>query len=449
MRVVLVATYELGRQPFGLASPAAWLRDAGHDVVAIDTSRDPLDRSLLDEARMVAWHLPMHTATRLALPQIAAVRSRAPNAHLCAYGLYAPSNADVLRAAGIQSILGPEYEDDLRVLADAVSTNAEVIPIRPTRTLARLGFRRPDRSALPALSRYARLRDADGRQRIVGATEASRGCKHRCRHCPIVPLYDGRFRIVPADVVFADIAQQVDAGASHITFGDADFFNGVTHATRIVEGLASRHPGLTYDVTIKVEHLRRHRDRLPLLAATGCAFVTSAFESFDDAVLTQLAKGHTCADAAAAVDDARAVGLAIAPTFVAFTPWTTLEGYASFLETIAAWGLVEAVASVQLTLRLLVPAESRLLEVAAMQPFLRGYDAAGLAHRWEHGDARVDALQRDVARAVSSMPRPSRAAAFRRAMAVVEAAGVSVAAHVDHGRSRAQAIATIDEPWYC
>ena len=35
-RVLLISTYELGHQPFGLAEPIAWLRRAGHDVRALD-----------------------------------------------------------------------------------------------------------------------------------------------------------------------------------------------------------------------------------------------------------------------------------------------------------------------------------------------------------------------------------------------------------------------------
>ena len=39
VRVALISTYEMGRQPFGLASPAAWLRRAGAQVTALDLSR--------------------------------------------------------------------------------------------------------------------------------------------------------------------------------------------------------------------------------------------------------------------------------------------------------------------------------------------------------------------------------------------------------------------------
>ena len=170
----------------------------------------------------------------------------------------------------------------------------------------------PDRTGLPPLGAYAQLVVADGTRR-VGYTEASRGCKHLCRHCPVVPVYRGLFRIVQADVVLEDIRRQVAAGAEHITFGDPDFFNGPGHAIPIVEALHREWPWLTYDVTIKVEHLLKHRDLLPVLKRTSCAFVTSAVESLDDAVLVKLAKGHTRADFLEALALMRACGPAALP----------------------------------------------------------------------------------------------------------------------------------------
>src|SRR5262249_45789054 len=150
----------------------------------------------------------------------------------------------------------------------------------------------PDRAGLPPLGAYARLVTPEG-PRVVGYTEASRGCKHLCRHCPIVPVYNGVFRIVQEDVVLEDVRRQVAAGAQHITFGDSDFFNGPGHAVAIVEAVHREFAALTYDVTIKIEHLLQRRDLLPVLRRTGCAFVTSAVESLDDAVLAKLEKGHT------------------------------------------------------------------------------------------------------------------------------------------------------------
>jgi radical SAM superfamily enzyme YgiQ (UPF0313 family) len=133
---------------------------------------------------------------------------------------------------------------------------------RPGLAVPRVEFRVPDRTALPPLARYAKLRVGDV-VRITGSTEASRGCKHRCRHCPIVPVYDGRFRIVPAEIVMADVRGQVAAGARHITFGDPDFFNGIRHAVAVARAFHAEFPEISYDVTIKIEHLLAQLARCP------------------------------------------------------------------------------------------------------------------------------------------------------------------------------------------
>src|SRR5256885_358772 len=197
-------------------------------------------------------------------------------------------------------------------------------------------FPAPSAPPPPPPAKYARLQTADGRRVVVGYTEASRGCRHMCRHCPIVPIYNGQFRVVAPEIVLADIAAQVAAGAGHITFGDPDFFNGPTHAMRVVEGLHAAHPHVSYDVTIKVEHLLRHRQLLPRLADTGCAFVTSAVESIDDAVLALLDKGHTRRDFVEAVAFCRAAGLTLAPTLVAFHPWLPPPGHRQALEHLSS-----------------------------------------------------------------------------------------------------------------
>jgi len=120
--VLLISTYDLGRQPFGLASPAAWLRRSGVEVDCVDTSREPLDDARIASAAVVAFYLPMHTATRLAAPLIDRVRAVNPAARLCAYGLYAPLNADWLRARGVTDVIGPE----LKRIADRHPSVGEV-----------------------------------------------------------------------------------------------------------------------------------------------------------------------------------------------------------------------------------------------------------------------------------------------------------------------------------
>ena len=305
----------------------------------------------------------------------------------------------------------------------------------------------PDRSDLPPLTKYASLQIGDTR-RTVGYTEATRGCKHRCRHCPIVPVYDGRFRAVDADVVLADIRAQVAAGAQHITFGDPDFFNGPTHAIRIVEALARECPGVSYDVTIKVEHLKNHAALLPRLRETGCAFVTSAVESFDDAVLARLEKGHTHADFVQVAEHCASIGLPLSPTFVAFTPWTTLEGYAAMLREIDRLGLIGHVAPIQYAIRLLIPEASRMLELEDVRQAIERFDAKSLTHVWRHADPRVDALQRDAERLVGARLNAPREEVFDAVWAAAHAAAGLAATARPPLRSRA-AIPYLNEPWYC
>jgi hypothetical protein len=316
--------------------------------------------------------------------------------------------------------------------------------------MPRLPFHVPDRAGLPPLDRYASLQIGTER-RVVGYTEASRGCKHLCRHCPVVPVYQGQFRIVPPEVVLADVRAQVAAGARHITFGDPDFFNGIGHARAVVEGLSRECPGVTYDVTIKVEHLLTHARHLTALRQTGCLFVTSAVESVDDRVLRLLDKGHTRADFERAVVLCREAGLTLAPTFVAFTPWIDLPGYCELLRAIESLDLVEQVAPIQLAIRLLIPAGSRLLELPEVRALAGPFEPETLAYRWRHPDPRVDRLQEEIAALVGR-----RLAAPRREVfdAVFELAHARAdlpplrRLSPDEIRQRAT-IPYLNEPWYC
>jgi radical SAM superfamily enzyme YgiQ (UPF0313 family) len=447
MRAVLISTYDMGRQPFGLASPAAWLRAAGWEVTSVDAAKEMIDAAMLSSADLIAFHLPMHTATRLAAPVIAKVRRINPAARICAYGLYAPLNAEWLRSIGVDAVFGGEFEEELTAWAGGMR-NSEFGIQNSKFPIPRIHFLVPDRSGLPPLSRYASLQLPDGSRRLVGYTEASRGCKHLCRHCPIVPVYNGQFRVVQPDVVLADIGAQVAAGAQHISFGDPDFFNGPTHAMRIVAALHAAHPAVTYDVIIKVEHLLAHRDLLPRLSATGCAFVTSAVESLDDRVLALLDKGHTRADFVAAVTACRSAGVTVIPTFVAFHPWLTLDRYCDLLDTIEELDLVGHVAPIQLAIRLLIPEGSRLLVLDEMRRHVGAFDPVTLTYRWTHPDPRVDELHAEVAALVGARLTADRRTTFDTISALAhERAGLPPPVSKP-ARDRAT-VPYLNEPWYC
>ncbi len=396
MNVVLINPYELGRQPFGLAEPAAWLKRAGFSVGCVDLSLEKLDPDRLREAKLICLYVAMHTATRIALEAIPRIREWAPRAHLCAYGLYAPVNEHLFRTLGVDTVLGGEVEPRLLALAERLRAGKGSPQTEPVISLDKIPFITPDRSGLPSLERYAKLLLPDGGSRTVGFAEASRGCKHLCRHCPVVPVYQGKFRIVPLEVVIADIRGQVESGAKHISFGDPDFLNGPTHALRVVRALAAEFPGVTYDFTTKVEHLVKHPALLAELKQTGCLFITSAVEAVDDRVLERLDKNHTAEDFARAVGLLREADITFSPTFVAFTPWISLEGYVDLLERLVQLELVESVAPIQLAIRLLVPRGSYLLQLPGFEELLDPFDADLLGYPWQHRDPRVDELQAAV-----------------------------------------------------
>lgn len=438
MRVLLISTYELGRQPFGLASPAAWLRADAHEVTVVDLACSRLPADAVAQAEGIAFFLPMHTATRLFLRAVERVREINSRARLCGYGLYAPLNERVLRAAGIETIIGGEFE---QALVEWARGNEPGPAVR----LERLQFLTPDRTGLPPLGAYAQL-VANGSTRRVGYTEASRGCKHLCRHCPVVPVYNGAFRVVQREVVIEDIRRQVAAGAEHITFGDPDFFNGPTHAAAIVEALHREWPALSYDVTVKVEHLLKHRDLLPVLRRTGCAFVTSAVESLDDSVLEKLDKGHTRADFETALALMRTAELPMAPTFIPFTPWTTRESYREFLRALADLELAAQVSPIQLAIRLLIPEGSRLLELDEIRAMIQPFDMRALSYPWRHEDPWMDQLATRVQETIKreERRRMGRGAIFRQ---IWETAGAGE--WIDRPMAARATVPYLTEPWYC
>ena len=457
MKVLLVSTYELGHQPFGLASPAAWLAEAGAEVSCLDLAVESLDEEAVRGAGLIAIYLPMHTATRLAGIVVPRIRAFNPSAHLCFYGLYAPLNEAFLRTElGGGTILGGEFESGVVSLYNRLSANgcgALEPQSEPVISLTKQDFRVPRREGLPQLSRYAYVEICQEGRRTVGYTEASRGCKHLCRHCPVVPVYGGRFFVVPRGVVIEDIRQQVAGGAEHITFGDPDFFNGVGHAIRLVEELHGQFPDLTYDVTIKVEHLLKHAHHLETLARTGCLFVTTAVESVDDRVLTILDKGHTRDDFVRLVGLTREAKLTLSPTFIPFLPWTSPEGYLDLLQLLAGLGLVDYVAPVQLAIRLLVPEGSRLLAVPEMQQHLGHFDAAALSYRWSHPDPRMDVLHACVHRAVEAgeAAGSSRRETFTEVWRLAhEACGLNAPDLETPDTLYAPIqVPCLSEPWYC
>ncbi|MGO9900379.1 MAG: CUAEP/CCAEP-tail radical SAM (seleno)protein [Solirubrobacteraceae bacterium] len=456
MRVVLISTYELGHQPLHVASPAAALQRAGHEVRCLDLSVQPWDADTLAWAQAIGFSVPMHTAMRLALSAARRVRREHPRRPICFYGLYAAVSHELVIGEYADRVIAGEYEPALVAWIDRL-TRTEALPEaseQPIIGLARGTFDPPARELLPGLEHYARLA-IGGQERLVGYVEASHGCVHRCRHCPVPVIYDGRIRIVQADTVLSDIESLVGMGAAHITFGDPDFLNGKRHSLAIVRALHERFPTLTFDVTTKVEHVLEHADVWGEMAASGCLFVVSALECVNDQILARLDKGHSTAEAVLAIVLLREHGIEIRPSFMPFTPWTTPRDVLDIVEFVAAHDMVANVDPVQYTIRLLVPEGSLLLERADLREHLGHYDADRLSYPWRSVDPSADYLQGVLSALVQQSVAAEQpiGAVFARVRAEVrEAAGEPPAELLE---DQAIAIgsterrARLTEPWFC
>lgn len=447
-RVLLISTYELGHQPLGLAAPAAALRAAGHDVRTLDVAIEPLAAAAIRDVDLVGISVPMHTAARIGLQVAEAIRQARIDVRIVCFGLYASPLAQYLSRRDIE-VIGGEYEEGLVEVAEQVAgrRSGPTPGAGSTPSLIRQQYFVPDRRGLPGLDKYARVRRADGERR-AGYVEATHGCAHTCRHCPITPVYGGALRLVQREVVLADIAQQVEAGAEHITFGDPDFLNAVPHSLTILDEAHRRWPALSFDVTVKVEHLVEHADVMPRLRADGVLWITSAFESCNDAILKRLDKGHTLADMRHALALARAAGLPVRPTWVAFTPWTTLDDVIAMFDFIAEERLQRAVQPVQYGLRLLLPPGSPLDDLLAAEGRLGPFEEALLTYTWRSLDPRVDILQAALASMAEAAAEAGTddASTFERARAAAYAAAARPAPRPsDAGPD----VPGLTESWFC
>ena len=419
--ILLISCYELGHRPAGLTRPLRALEAAGFTPDVLDVAVESLDLEKVARARFIGISVPMHTALRLGVHLLHRIREINSDVSICMYGLYAKLNTDYLLSHGVdfclpssvtpQQINGmnanQRYECRMafpvwhspplsgRQAKDMSTQLVELVEsiVEDERAEAQgSGF---PIAELPPLEMYAQFEDA-GEVRMIGYTETTHGCKHLCTHCPIPPVYEGRFFAVQRDIVLDEIHEQVVEGATHITFGDPDFLNGPTHGLRILRAMHEAFPSLTFDFTTKIEHILKNREHFREFSQLGCRFVISAVESLSGRVLTILEKQHTRADVAEALDIVQDAGIALRPTWVPFTPWTTLDDYLEIFQFVDTHRLVYHVDPVQYTVRLLIPPGSYLLDCPETKKLSLALDEASFSYVWVHPDPRMDELHKRV-----------------------------------------------------
>lgn len=448
VRVLVLSLYDLGRPPLEALALAEQIRHARNgecrpEVVDLAVESWPAD--LVAAADVIVLSVPMHTAARMAVEASSRIRSEGSGARIACFGLYAHLAGGGLDAA-VDASFGPHQSD--AVLGWLASQPARVIESAVT---SGPGLEPPPIQRVE-LDRYAQLVIGTER-RTAGALSASTGCLHRCNHCPVPVAFDGRIRLSTVDSVLASAHAQVDAGAQHLSFVDPDFLNAPSHARRVVRALHDAHPAVTFDCTVKVEHVLRHSEIWPEFAAAGCLFVVSALESVDDEVLRILDKGHTAAGGERAVEVLRSAGIEIRPSLLPFTPWSTVQGIAELFAFADRCDLVDSIDPVQFTIRLLVPQGSLLANHAAMLPQRGDYDHAAMTYRWTAAHADVDALQVRLAAiaedGASAGEAPRRTYARMRAVVAeaLDPGETLLAASIGIGSTEARPKMT--EPWFC
>lgn len=394
MRVLLLSTYELGHQPYHIASPAARLQGAGHQVLALDLAVEEYDPDRISWAQAVAISVPMHTAMRLGIDTANRIKTDHSDLPLVFYGLYAAVGADRTVGNMADAVFVGEYEPGLIDWLERLEQGKS--PLESiNHHISPMNFQVPDRSMLPPMEQYARLM-VEGEALLAGYTEASHGCRHRCRHCPLPVVYDGRFRTVGLEAVLGDIEQQVAAGARHITFGDPDFLNGPVYALEVLSEAHRSFPQITFDLTTKVEHILKLSYRWDELSKQNLLFVTSAFESTDDQSLAWLDKGHTCTDLVEAVQLLRTARIEIRPTWLPFLPWTQPHHLTDMFDFLSEHDLFSATDPVQIGLRLLIPEGSLIMNIDEARHLIGEYDPAALTYSWQAEHPVLDMLQREL-----------------------------------------------------
>lgn len=455
--ILLISSYSLGHQPLGVASPAGFLRRAGYRPEAVDLATQKLNLDCVTRTKFVGISVPMHTALRIGYRVAEQIRTVNTTCHICFYGLYASLNAETLLTRFADSVIGGEYETPLVELIESLANGRKDVIRGVWQTgnpasvlLSHLPFVVPDRTLLPPLEEYVHLK-TDTHRLPTGYVEASRGCRHLCRHCPIPPVYDGKFFLVPKEMVMEDIRTLVKMGALHITFGDPDFLNGPNHSLKIVKWMHQEFPHLTFDFTAKIEHLLKHRALIPIFGALGCRFIVSAVESLSNVVLAHLAKGHTCTDVTTVLDIVSHEGIALRPSLVTFTPWTTLKDILDLFDFVESKGLIDYIDPVQYTIRLLIPPGSWILEEAGEKPWLGNLIPEQFTYQWYHPDARMDALQVQFSQAVKDGMDVDDGVTFYRLRELAYAAHdgrspMAVTLRPDPLRYRPP---RLTEPWFC
>ena len=374
MKILLTSFYDLGKQPKIIAEIVDRYNSSEIDFDFFDFSVE--DQNIdLENYDVLGIYAPMHTATILSIEYIK--DKKLPN-KMFTFGLYG-------------SVL-EDFNSSIRYIKDIESDElALFLEINDDHQFS-LKNNIPNRQIFPDISNYAHLVDGSNNL-IAGSVETTYGCKHSCTHCPVPISFNGSFKTYSLEKIVSDVENQVKQGAKHISFNDPDFFNGPIHALKILESLNEKFPSITYDSTIKVEHIIKYKKYFKELSSLNMVFVISAFETTNDIVLSILEKNHTSNDLNNSIEISQDFGIDIRPTWMPFSPWTELNDLSNIVKLIEKYELRETVDPIQLTIKLLIPKHSLIIKKPEINKYLGNYEKNSLSFKWEYENNDVEKLQ--------------------------------------------------------
>ena len=374
MKILLTSFYDLGKQPKIIAEIVDRYNSAEIDFDFFDFSVEDQNKDL-ENYDVLGIYAPMHTATILSIEYIK--DKKLPN-KMFTFGLYG-------------SVL-EDFNSSIRYIKDIESDElALFLEINDDHQFS-LKNNIPNRQIFPDISNYAHL--VDGSNNIIaGSVETTYGCKHSCTHCPVPISFNGTFKTYSLEKIISDVENQVNQGAKHISFNDPDFFNGPIHALKILESLNKKFPTITYDSTIKVEHIIKYKKYFKELSSLNMVFVISAFETTNDLVLSILEKNHTSNDLNTSIEISQDFGIDVRPTWMPFSPWTELNDLSNIVNLIEKYKLRETVDPIQLTIKLLIPKHSLIIKKPEINKYLGNYEKNSLSFKWDYENNDVEKLQ--------------------------------------------------------
>ena len=377
MKILLLSFYDLGKQPKIISELHKKLDNGSNQIDIVDYSIEEKNLTL-DNYDVLGIYASMHTASVLAEQYL---RDRKLPNKLFVFGLYANVFSEMF--SNFQSIHSFD-SDELESLLE--------VQLNPNYSFKHSV---PDRTILPSITDYSHIVDGSNNL-IAGSVETTYGCKHECTHCPVPIEFKGMFKTFGTEKIITDVTNQVEEGAKHISFNDPDFFNGPKHALKILQLLNEKHPSITYDSTIKVEHILKYPDYFQELKNLNMLFVISAFETTNDHVLNILQKNHSFNDLNKAVELSLENKIDIRPTWMPFSPWTEQNDLISIIKLIENYKLRETVDPIQLTIKLLVPKNSLILKRPEMKEYLLDYDPSSFSYAWKYKFPNIDNIQNEL-----------------------------------------------------